>query len=150
MKWVLTIIIALGCSGVSFAQENSNPEEVKKSLSDALNQLKAAQDRKNELATENEGLKSRVAELEKQLTDQKQKTAELEDKTWFWRSHYFAWMKFIQRYPTLLAQWKVFIDNNPLVLPSVLPVWDESATAPVTVESAGTQKTDESAKAAGE
>jgi len=149
-QWVLALIIALSCQGVIFAQDNDNPEEVKKNLADAMNQLKAAQDRKNELATENEALKTRVAELEKQLNDQKQKTADLEDKTWFWRSHYFAWTKFIERYPLLLAQWKLFMDTSPLQLPNLLPVWDEPVTSPPTIESPATQKVEGAAKAAGE
>lgn len=151
MKWVLTLILALGCSGVSFAQDNNNPEEIKKSLADALNQLKAAQDRKNELAKENEGLKTRIAELERQLGEQKQRTAELEDKTWFWRSHYFAWMKFIERYPKLLAEWKVFMETSPLDMPSLLPGWEDAATAdPATADGAATPGVNGNAKLTGE
>jgi hypothetical protein len=151
MKWVLTLILALGCSGVSFAQDNNNPEEIKKSLADALNQLKAAQDRKNELSKENEGLKARITELEKQLGEQKQRTAELEDKTWFWRSHYFAWMKFIERYPKLLAEWKVFMETSPLDMPSLLPGWEDAVTTdPATTGGAATPGVNGNAKLTGE
>ena len=143
MKWVLSVAMLIAFSGVSLAQDNNNPDELKKNLADALNQLKAAQDRKNELANENEGLKNKIAETEKQLAEQRQKTAELEDKTWFWRSHYFAWLKFIERYPRLLAQWKVFMDANPLNAPSLLPTFEEEVVPVATVETPTTQPAEE-------
>ena len=49
------------------AQDNPNPEQMKKAYEAAQEQLKAAQERKNQLAAENETLKANVAELQKQL-----------------------------------------------------------------------------------
>jgi len=145
MKWVLTIAMLLAMTGASVAQETNNLDELKKNLADALNQLKAAQDRKNELATENEGLKHKVAELEKLANDQKSKVTELEDKTWFWRSHYFGWMKFIERYPVLLAKWKVFMESEPLTLPSLLPTFDGEVASSETTQSVPTTQVETSA-----
>lgn len=129
MNRLAAIALAMLMTGMSFAQENNNPDELKKNLADALNQLKAAQDRRNELANENEGLKNRLAELEKQLSERANEVQELKDKTWFWRSHYAAWQRFIERYPILLTQWQIFIEHSPLGYPSAAPQWTETTDA---------------------
>ena len=105
----------------SRAQDPNNPDEVKKALADALNQLKAAQDRKNELATENEKLKAKLTEQELQLTELKRESAESAARTWQLRAQVAAWESFLKRYPNLLARWKVFIEADPLSQPSALP-----------------------------
>src|SRR5688500_12547765 len=65
----VVIVAALVSSpAAALAQENPNPEQLKKAYDAALEQLKAAQERKNQLAAENEKLAATVAELQKQLT----------------------------------------------------------------------------------
>lgn len=94
---------------------------------DALAQLKAAQERKTQLAAENEQLKAKVAELEKQLAATQAKSAELEkqvtasgERNGFLRSHYVAWQEFLRRYPRMQIRWKTFLEND-LVTPGNQP-----------------------------
>jgi hypothetical protein len=96
------------------AQNQPNPDDLSKKYEDALAQLKAAQDRKNELATENEQLKARIAELEKQADEHRRAAAEYAQNTFFLRSHYAAWQTFIDRYPQLKTRWRVFLEGGLL------------------------------------
>ena len=89
---------------LAFAQDANNPEQVKKLYADALAQLKAAQDRKNELATQNEQLTAKVAELQKQLDqargdmrDLRRQDAETAETSCYLRSHPAAWQTFVGR-----------------------------------------------------
>jgi chromosome segregation ATPase len=122
----------------AFAQDEPRPEQLRKMYDDALAQLKQAQDRKNELAAENDKLNAKVAELQKQLDAAKVRVEEVNraaasyaDKTFFLRSHYAAWREFIQRYPKIEAEWRVFLEGDalgPQRLPDVMdPQWPLSA-----------------------
>ena len=123
---VLALLLFTGAIPMTaLAQDTNNPDELKKSLADALNQLKAAQDRKNELANENEKLKAKIAEQQKELDDARRVAAECGQTTWFLRSHYAAWDSFVKRYPRLKAQWDVFLEGDPLSQPSTMPTYAE-------------------------
>jgi predicted nuclease with TOPRIM domain len=120
-------------AGFAFAQDANNPEQVKKLYQDALAQLKAAQDRKNELATQNEQLAAKVAELQKQLDaarsemlELKRQDAESAEKTFYLRSHHAAWQTFVDRYPELKARWKQFMEKDVLAAGNELPELSES------------------------
>ena len=63
--WALMALLL--SATVAVAQDAPKPEQLKKMYDDALAQLKAAQDRKNELAMQNEQLTAKSAELQKQL-----------------------------------------------------------------------------------
>ena len=66
----LTLILALTLAPApraSAAQDNLKPEQWKKMYDDTLAELRAAQDRKNELAKENERLGAEVDRLKKEL-----------------------------------------------------------------------------------
>jgi septal ring factor EnvC (AmiA/AmiB activator) len=104
---------------LAFAQDEPKPEQLKKMYDDALVQLRQAQDRKNELAAENDKLNAKIADLQKQLDGAKahveevnRQAASYADKTFFLRSHYAAWRRFIQRYPKLEAEWRVFLEGG--------------------------------------
>jgi uncharacterized protein YlxW (UPF0749 family) len=99
----------------------ANPEELNHRLADTLAQLKSAQDRKNELATENEKLNAKIADLEKQLGEANGRAAKIADDTFRLRSYYAAWQVFMARYPLLLERWKIFIDSDPLAVPTAFP-----------------------------
>ena len=103
-----------------FAQDQTNPEDLNNKYQDALAQLKAAQDRKNELATENEQLKARIAELERQADEHRRAAAEYANTTFFLRAHFAAWQTFIDRYPQLKSRWRVFLEGG-LLDPGDLP-----------------------------
>jgi len=128
--WIVCALLLSICASPAnraMAQDSNNPEELKKSLADALNQLKAAQDRKNELATENEKLKAKIAEQQKEIDESRRVAADCAQNTWFLRSHYSAWGSFLQRYPKLKAQWDLFLEGDPLSQPSTMPSYVETS-----------------------
>ena len=99
------------------AQENT--EQLQRKYDDALNQLNAAQKRKNELTEENDKLKQTVEDLKKQLgsannqvADLKRDQAEQADRTFYLRSHYAAWEAFLRQYPELMGRWKAFMESD--------------------------------------
>jgi septal ring factor EnvC (AmiA/AmiB activator) len=119
--------------------DEPKPEQLKQMYQDTLDQLKKSQERKTQLAAENEQLKARVAELEKQLQATQAKYAELQkqadgyaEKTFFLRSHYAAWQEFLRRYPRLQIRWKLYLEDDALTprqdgIPFVDPDWPWSA-----------------------
>ena len=122
------VVVILLLASVSLAQDEPKPDELKKMYEDALVQLKAAQDRKNELGNENEKLKNRIAELEKtaaekqaQMDALQEQVAGYAEKTFFLRSHYAAWREFLLQHPQLLTRWKVFLESNVLDPQNELP-----------------------------
>src|SRR5687767_13747814 len=131
LAWAMTAVaLTIGTvgTGLAFAQDANNPEQVKKLYADALAQLKAAQDRKNELATQNEQLTAKVAELQKQLDqargdmlELRRQDAENAEKSFYLRSHHAAWQTFVGRYPELKARWKQFLEKDVLATGNELP-----------------------------
>lgn len=136
---------------LALAQDATTPEQLKKLYGDALAQLKAAQDRKNELAQQNEQLTAKVNELQKQLDQSRGEVLELKrhdaesaEKSYFLRSHYAAWQGFVERYPELKARWKRFLDTDLLNGQNELPQWtDPWAAPPATAPSASPQRREE-------
>ena len=117
----LFLIIPAG----ALADEEVKPEQLKKMYDDALAQLKAAQDRKAELAKENDSLTAKVQELQKQLAiaqDQvqslKTEVADNADRTYFLRAYHAAWQQFLARSPELMARWKSYLGQSALVMPA--------------------------------
>jgi hypothetical protein len=135
-RWVVTLtsticltiwFFSAAAANWSAAQDPSNnPDELNRKYQDALAQLKAAQDRKNELAIENEKMSARISELEKQLEESKRLSATFALQTFKLRSHYAAWEAFVKRYPTMSERWKLFLEADPLATPSQLPEMFES------------------------
>jgi cell division protein FtsB len=115
-------LLALGLAVIPAAavraQGEPNAEQLKKMYDDALAQLRAAQDRKNELATENEKLNARLAELERQVNELRQEKETWADRTLFLRSHHAAWLRFIERYPEVQARWRLFLEADPMAVPA--------------------------------
>jgi Tfp pilus assembly protein PilO len=123
MRVCWAVALMLWMSAWAGAQNSTdNPEDLRA-------QLKAAQDRKNELATENEHLKARVAELEKQNDELKRAAATFAEQTWKLRMHYAAWESFLKtRSPQLLEKWRLFLERDPLSAPAEFPDWPEAST----------------------
>ena len=96
---------------------------------------KSAQDRKNELAKENDNLKAKIEELGKQLAaaqtqtqELKREVAETGDKTFYLRSYHAAWQNFLREHPEVMIRWNQFIDSdirsNPEPMPALIdPAW---------------------------
>src|SRR5258708_34992366 len=108
-RWLVTAVVVGFCAAFFasaprvLAEDEPKPDQLKQMYQDTLAQLKSAQERKTQLAAENEQLKAKVAELEKQLAATQAKSAELEkqaagfaEKTFFLRSHYAAWQELLR------------------------------------------------------
>ena len=113
MVW-LTVVAAclLWPAAASLAQDGASLDQVKKNYQDALDQLKAAQDRKSELANENAKLASHVADLERQIDTFKREAAGEAERTFFLRSRFAAWEEFMKQYPDLLERWKLWLKDG--------------------------------------
>ena len=129
----------LAAAPLALAEDPPKPEQLKQMYDDTLAQLKNAQERKTQLAAENEQLKAKLADLQKQLDASKARNSDLEkqaagyaEKTFFLRSHYAAWQEFLQRNPRLQIRWKTFLGNDAITprrdVPVVVdPEWPWSA-----------------------
>lgn len=94
------------------AQDGLNSEQLKRMYDDAVVQLKNAQDRRNELAHENEKIRGRVAELEKQTTELQASLNKLADKTFQARSERAAFAEFLRENPPIQVQWQLFLEKT--------------------------------------
>jgi Skp family chaperone for outer membrane proteins len=119
------------------ADEDIKPDEMRKLYQDTLNQLTAAQNRKAELAAENEKLTARVAELEKRLKAAEAENAESQrlagsfaERTFYLRADQSAWQTFLQSQPDIYLRWQLFVNRGLAALP-----YDLSAFAPASVAS---------------
>jgi septal ring factor EnvC (AmiA/AmiB activator) len=127
--------VMLVFSAVVQAADTPTPDQLKKMYDEALVQLKNAQDRKNELAKENEDLKAKAEETGKdlaaaqaQLQDLKRDLADNDEKDFYLRAYHAAWENFIARSPELMARWKAFIGSDvastaPSTPPLIDPGW---------------------------
>lgn len=112
----------------AYAADTPSPDQLKKMYDDALVQLKSAQDRKNELAKENEDLKAKAEELGKdlaasqaQLQDLKREVADNAEKNFYLRAYHTAWENFLRQNPELLAKWKSFLQSDIAAAPQRIP-----------------------------
>lgn len=126
MTWV---VLLMGAS-VCLAQD-PNYAELKKSYDDALKQLEMAQQRKNELAQENERLAAWKKEAEKRIRELEARARQWATETYLLRMEQAAWRDFLSRHPTLKAQWDAFLEAAILDLPHAMPlVWEKPPVAP--------------------
>ena len=125
---LLTVMAAcvLAPGAASFAQDGASPDAVKKMYQDALVQLKAAQDRKSELANEN-------AKLVEQIESFKRQAAGEAERTFFLRSRYAAWEEFMKQYPDLMERWKAWLKDGA-VKTGTLPAMGDDADWPFSTE----------------
>jgi len=111
--WALILLTAI--SSYAAAQQPSY-QQLQSLYDDSLKQLAQSQDRKNDLAGENERLKARVAELEAQLVQLPRiQTADVG----FYLRHYQSWKAFIRRYPALLDRFVAYMNQAVPVRESV-------------------------------
>lgn len=122
------LMLSLSFGSIVAAADTPSPDQLKKMYDDTLVQLKSAQDRKNELAKENETIKAKVEELSKQLAaarvenqDLQRQVAENGDKTFYLRSYHAAWQSFLRDHPDILGRWQQFIDSDIRGLSEPIP-----------------------------
>ena len=133
MKSLLCALMALAAlAPMALADDAPKPEQLKVMYDDAMQQLKAAQERKTQLATENEQLKAKVADLQKQLQAAearsealRQDTVRYADEANHLRAHYIAWEEFLHIYPALRVRWEIFMQRELLPAPNEVPIWSE-------------------------
>lgn len=111
-------------AGTALAEDKPNPDQLKKAYDDALVQLKAAQNSKNELARENDKLAKQIEDLKKQLAGSqgqienlKRQVSDNDRKTFGLRSYQGAWENFMRVHPEVSARWKAFLADDVLALP---------------------------------
>jgi chromosome segregation ATPase len=129
---VIALMAALlAPAGAARVSAQENPDQLHRMYDDALKELKAAQERKNQLAEENDKLKSTVEDLKKQLAaanaqvgDLKRDQAEQADRTFYLRSHYAAWEAFLRQYPELMGRWKAFMEADFMTPRRDMPLID--------------------------
>lgn len=102
----VSMFVTLGLAvSVAMAQNEPTAEQLQRSLDEAQAQLKQAQDRKNELATENQKLQKKLAETEQQLKSTREDLETLENRAYFLREHYAAWQEFLALNQAIRAMW---------------------------------------------
>jgi septal ring factor EnvC (AmiA/AmiB activator) len=126
MRHLRCCVLVLLLTGAARAADDIKPQDLKKMYDDTLAQLKTAQDRKAQLAADNAKLTARIAELEKQTREQSNQIDELKlqiisfaDRTYFLRSHYAAWLEFLEIQPGVKTEWDMFLENLPPVGPTL-------------------------------
>jgi septal ring factor EnvC (AmiA/AmiB activator) len=119
-------LIAAVCllAGTGLAEDKPNPDQLKRAYDDALAQLKAAQDSKSQLAKENERLSKQIDDLKKHVTDRDGRIEELQrqvsdndQKTFYLRAYQAAWQNFLRAHADVLIRWKAFMSGDVLALP---------------------------------
>ena len=91
-----------------------NADQLKRMYDDAVAQLRAAQDRRNELAKENEKLSSTIKDLQKQAQDAKAEAQTMAEQTFKMRLEYRAFQDFLKRYPGMDVRWRMFMRSDLL------------------------------------
>ncbi|HEY2588411.1 MAG TPA: hypothetical protein VGI81_21905 [Tepidisphaeraceae bacterium] len=121
-------LLAAAAAGTALAEDKPNPDQLKKAYDDALVQLKAAQNSKNDLARENDKLARQVEDLKKQLGGAqgqidklRRQVSDNDQKTFYLRAYQSAWQSFLRGHPELLARWKAFLAQDVLALPEEHP-----------------------------
>ncbi len=124
MRWLIPGICALAMafSSAAMAQEDPKPDELKRMYESSQQQLKAAQDRKNELANEVENLNKRLIETQKQLDSAQANEASFAERTYQLRSTLVAWDRFLESYPVLKGRWQAYLQTD-LLDGLALPTW---------------------------
>lgn len=128
MRWLVWLMAVCLLAGPALAEDKPNPDQLKKAYDDALAQLKAAQDSKNDLARENERLSKQVEDLKKQMAAEQGQIQDLERqvsdndrKTFSLRAYQAAWQTFLKAHPETMIRWKAFLAGDVLALPQEEP-----------------------------
>lgn len=111
-------------SGAALAEDKPNPDQIKRAYDDALAQLKAAQDSKSLLAKENERLSKQIEDLKKQqaakdgrIEQLQRQVSDNDQKTFYLRAYQAAWQNFLRAHSDVLIRWKAFMAGDVLALP---------------------------------
>lgn len=119
-RWSVAAWGAIVCASASLAMaQNESPDQLRRMYTDTLHQLQEAQDRKNQLAAENDKLNARLADLQKQLDaaraalqDNQRQSADFAGRTFDLRAQTGAWQAFISHDPVLQRRWERFLEDS--------------------------------------
>ena len=112
-RYAVCLLIALFMSSPVMAQsEELSNDQLRRMYDDAVAQLRAAQDRRNELARENERLQAQVAEVQQELARAKEDSKRISDETYHVRSERSAWQEFLRLHPVIWSQWFAFLNEH--------------------------------------
>lgn len=115
-------LVLAAFAGNSHAQPN-DPETLKRAYEDTLAQLRNAQDRKNELAVENEKLRLEIERLKSQVTAEQEKVSRLQSQldvfltqSYAARSTQAAFSAFLRANPEIRKAWQMhFAASFPVI-----------------------------------
>lgn len=126
MVWLMAAVCLL--AGTVGAEDKPNPDQLKKAYDDALVQLRAAQNSKNDLARETDRLSKQIEELKKELAagqaqieTLRRQVSDHDQRTFYLRSYQAAWQNFLRAHPDLLIRWKAFLADDVLAIPQERP-----------------------------
>jgi hypothetical protein len=126
----LMLALVMALASTAFAQrDEQKAEDWKKMYQDASAQLRAAQNRKAELASENARLTAKIALLEKrnaELDQFRQQADNYSRQSSFLHAFYEDWESFIRRSPWISDQWTTYFgERAPVLSDGPQPVlWD--------------------------
>ncbi|HUB27403.1 MAG TPA: hypothetical protein VL992_18400 [Tepidisphaeraceae bacterium] len=116
----------MALASTAFAQrDESKAEDWKKMYEDASTQLRAAQNRKAELASDNAKLTAQLEKRSAELDQLRHQTDTLTEQTSFLTAFYADWKSFIRLSPWISDQWTAYFGPTVPELPDPGPVlWD--------------------------
>ncbi len=114
MRRMLAGLLLLAICTPVLSDDEVNADQLKRMYDDAVTQLRAAQDRRNELAKQNEKLSSQIRDLQKQAQDAKAETQTMAEQTFKMRLEYRAFQDFVKRYPGVDVRWRMFMRSDLL------------------------------------
>lgn len=94
------------------AQDQLTSEQLRRMYDDAVAQMRSAQDRRNELARENEKLRGRIQELEDKLATLQAQLTSITDSTFRARSESSTFSEFMQSNVDVRARWQAFLQKS--------------------------------------
>lgn len=126
----ISFLASLSVCGLSFAEDGISNEQLKRMYDDAVAQLKGAQDRRNDLARENQKLLQRITQLEKEVDAKVEEVHTIADRTFQARAEQEAYAKFLRTNPEIRARWEAYLKNNFVNVPESGDVLDRDWPLP--------------------
>lgn len=112
MRRSLAGLLLLAICSPVFGDGEVNVDQLNRMYDQAVAQLRAAQDRRNELAKENEKLTAQIRDMEKQILKAKTEAQAGDERTSKMRVEYDAFQDFLKRHPGVDLRWRLFVGSG--------------------------------------